>query len=231
MVYRGLGTARHNKDLVSLRTISNLFKLHQSRDKRKICRKIRRYLREHSKKTGRPRLLNQEQEQHVKQLNDIDDSAPMDTLVDEIEHAVGVNLSERTVTRVLKKHGITRKVYTILPANVDVEAQIEHLKVLESFPHTVMLNFDQSHEEDGKTHNKRGRGKGRIVRKQWVIDNVRFTLMAIASPFGWTAWKIYFNNCSATQVLDFVNNELQNSVVTGNLLLYDNASINQLQMK
>lgn len=179
--------------------------------------------------SGRFLVLTPSQDEDIERLNNLDPDCDMEELRREVAENVGVAVSDRGLKRALKRRGVNRKQYTVVPGEATDAEQLDHLEAMKYYPAGMLLNFDQTHEEgENKSHSKRGRGgKGRLTRKQWSVGGVRFTVMAVVGPKGFVCWKLYFKNCSEAQVLDFVNTELKDVVVPGQLLLYDNASINR----
>ena len=224
-IYRRMKGGRLRGMLSATRALT-LESIYRSEDKTRMDLYLARCYKSLS---GRTRVLTRVQDQAIEQLNNLDPSSNMVELRDVVADTLGVTVSDRSLRRALKRCGVKRKQYTVLPGEATDAEQLEHMEAMKHYPARVLLNFDQTHEEgDSKSHSKRGRGgKGRLTRKQWSIGGVRFTVMAVVGPKGFICWKLYFKNCSELQVLDFVEKELKDAVVSGQLMLYDNASINR----
>lgn len=184
------------------------------------------YLNVMGKSSGRPATLDTHELDMLEKVNDFDDSAPYEQLVEDMRNICGKTVSIATICRSLRKIGIKRKCYTLEPGQADLQQQIDHLKQLRHLPHRRFINVDESHDGGGsKAASKKGRARKRALKKQFIIEGKRRTYMAAVSSRGLHTYARFDNNCTSDQFINFVEKYLAPVVDRDhNTVLYDNAS-------
>jgi hypothetical protein len=183
-------------------------------------------------KGGRPIMFNSADESLLERINDENNFESYEVLKQKFISITGRKGSDcpssSTVWTSMKRLNYTTKQLTPVSSKADPRKQIEFLDFMKPIPCRRLLNCDETHNAGIKKHQARkGRSKkGRkAFRKDWFINDRRFSAFALYSLKGWVSWKIYHENCNHMHFIDFLTTSVEPMIVTGDVLLLDNASI------
>jgi hypothetical protein len=105
---------------------------------------------------------------------------------------------------------------------------IHSLELLKDYPWRSFMNIDETHNGGHSKHQARRartkKGK-RAFRKDWIINNVRFSIIAVYTPAGFLCWKFYYANVTHLHFIDFLENSVKKYILPENVMLFDNASV------
>jgi len=106
---------------------------------------------------------------------------------------------------------------------VDPSRQLDRLEAMGPVPAHRIINIDATHHSTDKTQPRGARSPAsqRAFRYDWDINGKRYTIFALYSIDGY--WKIYYENCSHTHCIDFL--ESCKDLINDDCVIFANASI------
>jgi hypothetical protein len=181
------------KDLVTLNTLIRLKYFFRTSSEENIAS----YLKGSNIKGGRPRILNSDEDSVVEALHAENESQTFQDLRIEYAKVSGKRgdllPSISTLSRAFIRLDYTTKMVIVVSSRIDIQKQLDHLKILEPFHWRDLINCDETHNSGHAKHQYRRartkRGK-RAFRKDFFINDTRFSVIAVYKcsllPVNWS---------------------------------------------
>lgn len=133
-----------------------------------------------------------------------------------------------TLWNTFERLNYSTKTLTPVSSRIDLEKQIEHLNSIQQIPWRDLVNCDETHNGGaGKHQSRRGRTKKgkKAHRKDFIINDKHFTIMAAYTPKGFLCWKFFHFNCNQFHFINILDIFVTKFIQPQHCMMYDNASI------
>lgn len=139
--------------------------------------------------------------------------------------------SKSTLSRIMAKAHITRKITTARHMRADPQAQLAFLDSIAHIDPHRMIDVDETLCTAAEFHEKYGWSpEGQpAYYQQIVIGGVAYSTVAAYSVLGFVCWAVYAGSVTSMEMQDFVLNDLQPYINEHTHVVLDNATIHKTE--